>query len=246
LKVNVIKQETTFRLKNNTARVMYLKLYVCSPKSILPPAGIDPAIHWIDEMTNERGNASITEQDKRNLASASPNTLYATPYLCKNWMNRFATDCTNIILEPGKEYVHKVVGPNMEYKFNKYYEATNAGAGGGSFQNQQKFVKFAFLTCYYDLVGTSGGACSRGVNMFAASDSVPYGLLVETTNYTKISQPDQTGIKNPAAFVSGANQPLNQRKDDPYWLADYSNLGPVGPVGVVEDENPQAPATIAI
>jgi len=246
LKINVLKQHTTYRMKNNTARVMNIKLYLASPKHIIgPDEGGDPSFYWIDSMKNEEPPAGTFSSDARNLAAATPNTLYATPYMSKMFLARYAVDQTSIILEPGKEYHHTVQGPSRVYDYAKFYQA-ESGIQNQKIQNNQKFVKYAFITCYYDLAGTTSGNCSRGINMYSASDTNSFGLLVETTNYMKIACPERVGFVADGAFVSGTKQELNFRKENPYYLRDFSNLGPVGAISLINDNIPNAPASAGV
>lgn len=242
LKVNVLKQHVTFRMKNNTARVMNIKLYIVSPKSILPHTETgDAAIYWIDSMKNEEGATNV---DKRNLGLATPNTLYATPYMSKMFMQRYSVDQTTIVLEPGKEYQHTVEGPAKVYDFAKYFQADTGGGGAQDLENNQKFTKSAFITCYYDLAGTGNGDSTRGVNMYAGSETNGYGLLVESTIYMKIVQPDLTGFEYPSTGVlNGLKQDLTFRKVNPYYLKDWSNTGPQAGIQLINDNTPNAPVS---
>lgn len=245
LKVNVLNQSSTFRFKNNTGRTMNINIYVVSPKSILPDAQNDPAFFWIDSMKNEEGSGASAVDQRRNIGLASPNTLYATPYMSKMFMQKYGVDCVKVVLEAGKEFTHKVTGPNMMYDFSKYQNAQGAGATTPAFQNQQKFIKAVFFTSYYDLVGTTTGNCSRSVNMYSGTEGTTnsYGLLVETTNYMKLACPDLVGFRTGAAFAANSHQQLNNRKVNPYYLKDWSNTGPVGAVGYINDNTPNQPAT---
>jgi hypothetical protein len=237
LSVKVLTQNCTYRLKNNSARTMYINFYIWSPKHKLPVGQDDPATNWIDTMANEAGTLEFS---KRNINNANPSTLYATPYMSKTFMNTYAIDCERIVLEPGKEWSTVVKGPNNKvYDFSKYWDPVS-GAGGGQFQNQQKFIKGVFITCYYDLAATLPGIATRRTNMQTGQ---PFGLVAEYTVYTKIESPPLTGFKNASTFVAGDNIPLSNKKVNPYYLNDWSSLGDIGLTKLFNDNVPNVPAS---
>lgn len=234
--IKVLKQSATYRFKNNSGRTMTIKIYAWSPKGKLPSAQDDPATMWIETMANE-ANAS----NKLNINSASPNTLYATPYMCRTLMQTFTFDCTTVVLEAGKEYNYVLNGPNnMDYDFSKFWDPTSSTP---DFQNQQKFIKGVFIVGYYDQAATTTGAPSRQVSFASGS---PYGLLVETTNYIKLAMPEQTGLVDPGTIVAGDPVPLSNRKIKPYYLANWYLQGALGDSAYVNDNAPNIPATSGI
>lgn len=239
-KTTVIKQTQTHRFKNNTARTMYMKLYIVSPKGKLNGTVIDPVTSWFNGMKNEEGSTST---DTLNLGLATPNTLYATPYMSRMFMNQYDVECKTVVLEAGKEYTFSHSGPNMkDYELAKYFDSQVTGtiaAGGNVWNNHQKFVRYCFVSIHYDLAATSTGAPSRNTNIVTGA---PYGLVIETTNYLKLTQPDIAGFQqlNPIPGA-GTSIQLTQRKFKPYFLYNWTPTGTLGATGVINDNNPVDP-----
>lgn len=242
LKVNVITQTSTFRLKNNTARIMYIKLYETSPKNRANTTnGLDFATAWTQAMVDEAGSGGVGEPARINLSNSTPQTLYATPYMSPAVRANHTIDQTSIILEPGKEYVYTMTGPNMEYKFDKYFTAD--GTLNGLFVNEQKFIRHLTAVVYYDMIATSLGTASRKTDIVVASS---YGLLVEQTKFIKISMPEVAGFNPAINPVAGTAIPLTNRKPRPYVINDWTATGLTGSVGVISDETPNAPASAGV
>jgi len=243
----VLKQHVTHRIKNNTARHLTLKVYDVSPKGKQFSDGFEPYVFWKDAMTNEIAGTDLN--GRVNLGQATPETLYSTPKLCQGFRNNYTIDETIINLEPGKEYNHKLLGPNNhEYKFQKFLDGRDGGGTTGVFCNQQKFIKQTFIVVYGDLVTGPfpipqiGAGTSRKIALNGATDEY-YGLCVESTVYTKIKLPEQAGF-NVAVTVPAGSNPLGNRKSNPYILKNWTN--PLNVLyNVVNDDQPATEPPIA-
>lgn len=241
LVVDVIKQSVTYRFKNQTARTMTLKVFDVSPKNRNFQKGFDPVSYWF----NAFGDENTAEPNKVNLNGITPNTLYAHPKMSETFKRQYSIDENIVVLEAGKEYVHKVIGPNITYDFRKYFD--NPDNDVEIFQNQQKFVKMTFVTYHLDLATTAfvgqplGGLVGQAQGgRFTDLDNSerPYGLLCEATVFTKIRMPDQVGfIKD---TPQGNAQQLNLRKQKPYIIKDWTirQFKTTTEVKLVQDENP--------
>jgi len=234
LKVNVLQQTSTFRLKNNTARTMYISLYETSPKNRSEDTnGKEFIRYWADCLNDEEITGGITNGSKLNLADCTVNTMYSTPYMSPSVTANYAIDQTKIILEPGKEYIYTMNGGAKEYNFSKFYRPDNA------FINEQKFCKQLCAVVYLDQVSTTLGIPTRKSEMLTEE---PWGLLIEQTKYMKIGMPEQTGFTMVTPVVAGQPYPNTLRKNRPYIVRDWSQQGSIGALAVISDENPQAPA----
>lgn len=238
LKVNVHKQTSVFRLRNNSARTMYIKLYEVSPKNRSNDTmGLNFDSYWNKCMADEANSGGVGNPQKLNLSNANISVLYTTPYMIPSVTANYAIDQTSIILEPGKEYVYTMVGKNTEYKYSKYYRPEDV------FQNEQKFTKQLCITVHYDMVSTALGVPTRKTDMVGVS---PYGLMVEHTKYIKLSMPEQAGLTFPNAPVGGVSYPLTHRKNCPYVINNWTTTGDIGSVQVVNDETPNIPAAAGV
>lgn len=238
LKVNVLQQTATFRLKNNSARTMYISLYETSPKNRSEDTnGREFFDYWRDCLVDEALTGGSTEGARLNLADMQPYTMYATPYMSPAVTANYAIDQTKIILEPGKEYIYTMNGGAREYNFSKYYRPDNA------FINEQKFCKQLMAVVHLDMVGTSLGIATRKSDMLTDQ---PWGLLVEQTKYLKIGMPEQTGFRLITPVTTGTSYPNTNRKNKPYIVADWSQQGAIGAVAVINDEVPNDPAAAGV
>jgi len=234
LRVEVIKQSVTYRCLNNTARTLTLKFWDISPKSRNFGNGFNPLTFWENLFAQEAANAPTNP----NVFAISTKTLYAHPKLSAAFRNLYSLDETIVNLEAGKEYVHKLKGPNMKlYDFQKFWSGSSPTAG--VFDNQQKFVKHTMLCVYNDLGNTTLNTPGRFTDMVTAT---PYGLIVEQTTHTKICMPEQTGFTWPSPTPTTGTQTLNRRQAV-YAIQNWAGAQS-GAVTKIEDENPQAPTTI--
>lgn len=241
----VIKQTCTSRFKNNTGRTMYISLYCVSPKG-KKTDNDDPSDRWNEAMIEEQGQL-ILEQDNLNVGDADATTLYATPYMSRMFMNEYTVECKKYILEPGKEFVHVLEGPNMkEYALSKFYDPNLGGGLQSDFRNIQKFVKHMFCVVHYDLCSSTLAVGGRGTNM--AANGI-YGLIVETTNYIKLKCPELAGFRtsaDPNPVPGNTSYPLTQRRAYPYFLKDWTLQGAVGATSLINDNAPNVPNTASV
>lgn len=236
LRVEVIKQSVTYRCINNSARTLTLKFWDISPKSRNFGNGFNPLTFWTSQFQIEAANSPANP----NVFGITPQTLYAHPKLSAAFRNLYQLDETIVNLEAGKEYVHKVKGPNMKlYDFQKYWSGSSPTAG--VFDNQQSFIKQTMLCVYNDITATSLGTYGRFTDMSAAS---PYGLVIEQSTYTKICMPEQAGFAWPAVTPTTGNQTLNKRQSV-YAVSNWAG-SQTGVVTKIEDENPQAQTTTGV
>jgi hypothetical protein len=132
-------------------------------------------------------------------------------------------------LEPGKEYYHKVKGPNMKtYDFNKYFKDS-------TYHDIQKFCKGTIIMASLDLTSTSLATHGRFTDIPVGD---PQGLIIETTYFTKIKCPERAGFQTPAVYpAAGTPQPLSQ-KSQHAWSIVYPVVAQAGVVEYRQDENP--------
>lgn len=227
LTVEVLKQSVTYRMKNNTQRTLTVKVWDISPKSRQFANGFDPYAYWQTTFSTEAANSPHNP----NKYSITPETLYANPKMSEAWRQMFQMDEVIFELEPGKEAYHKVVGPNMLYDFQKFWDSA-------SFSNQQKFIKHTMICVYTDIINTTLGSVGRFTDIVSAE---PYDLLIEQTMFTKIAVPEQAGFTWPAVTPTTGVAALDKRYSV-YALQNWAGAQS-GLVQGVSDENPQAPIT---
>lgn len=238
--IEVLKQSVTFRMKNNTVRNMTIRVFDVSPKGkqLKDVNGVDPVEMWFNGFAAENQilGPPLTlpgQVTGVNINNITPNTLYAHPKMCKGFKDNYTIDETIYQLEPGKECIHKLVGKNGLYDYQKY-KAPSA-SGNYSFINQQSFVKMTFIVFHLDLIATTLASQGRYTDII---DNSPIGLIVESTYFTKVKMPDQTGFV-PNQDAAG-NQQLNQRKAYPYIIQNWAGEQQGGVVGIADEQ----PATV--
>jgi len=242
--IHVLEQYYIVKMKNNTARTLEIKLWDISPKTSQTNGSIQSIINTINDGLVDNSPVGTTgnrgTQGRENPASVGLYTIGFKPTLMTSFNKLYSLDETIIKLEPGKEYYHKVKGPNDKlYKFNAYKK------NGVPF-DVTPFAKTTLICLNTDLCATSligGGRVGRWTDVSVVG---PYGLLFETTNFTKIKCPDQTGFQRLSAATNpltpGTVQELSQ-KGYAYIIKNwYSTQESLGSVVDIEDENPQAQA----
>lgn len=241
-KVRVLEQNVVHYFKNNTARTITLKVWDWSPKVTFVGAGQDPVSYLSTELarlapTGPAGSGGNV--GNVNVLSMLPSTIGFTPKMIPGFSNLYTMDETIVKLEAGKEYYHKLKGPNDKlYDYAKYFQT-----GSSFISNQQKFVKGTIVAMYTDTTSSSLGAAGRFTDIVAGD---PYAVLVETTAFTKIALPEQAGFVTPAvAPAAGAPQFLGNRKSA-FAIKNWAVVQGAGTVVDMEDENPQTAATTGV
>lgn len=232
--VDVIKQWVKLDMKNNTARTLTLKLWTWEIKN-MQETNQQFSAEWFGAASKD---ASVAD-GKLNVLSATPSDIGMTPLLHPRMRHLYNIEEKDVVIEPGKSYVHLVQGPSRVYDYAKFWK------NAGSFNNFQKGNKGVCMALFPDVVstGTGGAGVAQRYTDITASD--PYGLLVETTYSYVIRLPDQTGFQITGG-AAGTEQPLYKRRNGPFAVKIWNQVAQVGTVFDVEDENPQAPATSGV
>lgn len=238
--IHVLEQYYVVKMKNNTARTLEIKLWDISPKSNQDGTVFQDIIQTLNAGTTDSANIGAVgkgTQGRENPNACTPYTIGWKPTLMSSFNKSYSLDETIIKLEPGKEYYHKVKGPNDKlYNFNHFKK-------NGVPIDVMSFCKTTLITATVDLTGLSlqgGNKIGRYTDM---SFSGPFGLLHETAHFTKIKCPDQTGFQRLDALpAAGTVQELSQ-KGYAYVIQNwYDSQEGKGTVVDMEDENPQQQA----
>lgn len=240
MKIHVKEQYYIVKIKNVSARNIAICLMDISPKNV-QELSYDTLQYITGELsrTSRSGAAGTPGQEaNENPLSCVKEILGFSPKLISSFRNNYSMDETFVTLEPGKEYYHKVKGPNDKlYNYNSFFK-------NGTYRNIQKFVKQTVIRYWPDLVSTSLGLQpGRYTDQSAAQ---PYGLSVEVEYFTKLKMPDQTGFQTPAAALpAGTVQTLGQR-GYAWMIRSWYDAAQSGGIIDIEDENPQAQAINAL
>lgn len=192
-RIEVVNSYYVVKLKNNSGRVITVKLWDFQPKSVWEnAANADINTFVTNELVRTQYNTSSDANNQRGAENPTSMNQYAIgfrPNMLTSVRALFKMQETIINLEPGKEYYHKVQGPqNFMLNFQKFYQ------DGNLYNPIQKFCKATLIALYTDLaVDTLGLQSGRWTEM---SPEQPYGVACETEYYTKLKCPDQTGWIN--------------------------------------------------
>lgn len=230
-RIKVLKQSATYRVRNNSGRVVTLKFYCVQPKSIDESngfAGLNPIETW---------NTGLDIQDDQTTRGENPTgvrteTLFANPKWSSQFKQRYKIEETIVSIEPGKEYNYKVEGPSMEYNYAKFWQ-------NRTFYDQQKFTKQVMVVAYNDITRTDNSLTGRYTDQ---SVNDPQSILFEQTCYIKFAIPDQTGFVV-ATSNTGENINLASRRYC-FGIDVHQGVQGTGTVQYVTDENPLSLSTI--
>ncbi|QCX35050.1 capsid protein [Ninurtavirus muliumi] len=231
---------TRVTLRNNSQRVYICKIYECAPKSVIdPPAAADAPTFWTSALAQEFVSpfGSIASVNPLN---NSVNQLYMTPQQCKQFNQQFASQVTNVTIEPGQSYVYFMQGPqNMVYDYTKFYQQA-------IFANLQKMTRHLFIVAHNDLItytdtGIVGGGNPGVARLREAAAFVGAGLAVEVENVYKLGMPKKTGGYIGAAIVP--NAPLDlEFAHDVHAQVVHADTAGATPLPIrVDEENPIQP-----
>jgi len=245
LQVHVLEQYYVVKMKNNTARTMELRLWDISPKGTQDATSTYNVSAFITQTLNSTSNTgnqgTIPNQGRENPAGVTINTIGYTPKLSSAFNKHFTLDETFVKLEPGKEYYHKVKGPNDKlYKFNNFQK-------NGQRVDVMPFCKTTLVAMNVDLSATSLIGTNQVARWTDITSSQPFGLLSETHHFTKIKCPDQTGFQRLTSPPgAGSVQELSQVGYAFVIKNWYGSQAEIGTVVDIEDENPQNQATVGV
>lgn len=225
-KLNVRNSYCSFVLRNNTPRTWIIQLYEVSPKlNMNVDDEGDAYTQWINCMVNESSTGTTTNPFAINIASATPNTLYATPLQNKMIQQKWNWERHEITLDPGQSYDHFIQGPsNVVYDYAKFWKQDGAGAADKFYDYVKKFTRQLIIVARLDLVqdNTVSQAVGRQGNPLDKGR-----LLVEWKNYYNITCPEVAG--GVGVVGGGTASVTNQNRKDCYfhknWYADTDAAG---------------------
>lgn len=232
-KCYVERCSTNYLIKNNTANTVTITLIDYSPKTIFGGVGFDFVGQWQNALALFGPPAAGTQSTTLNPLNNLVTELGLRPSFTPSMTKQYSMDYTTIVLEPGKEYMHKVPLYNDKMlDFSKYDQ-------NGTFANQQKFVKGTVMIYKSDLTCGADNKVGRYTDIVTPS---PYQIIVEQTNNYNLRMPEQAGFVYPnVAPVAGQNIALYKRAR----AFAFKNFGLAQGLAqaVINDENPAVPVT---
>lgn len=235
---DVLRQWVQISIKNNTGRPMHLRLWTWQLRNT-DQIGADAGNQ---QFTDEWINTAIAEgagaNGKINVLSQGTDEIGMTPQLSPSMKKKFSMEEKEVVLEPGKTFLHYVQGPSMFYEFSKYFN-------NGLFNNYQNMCKGVCMAYYTDLsagLTQPSGETNRFTDMVEVSG---VGLLVETVYNYVIRLPDQAGFKLQSAAL-GSAQELDFKVPNVYAVKTWNKVAQNGTVIELNDESPGVPETAGI
>lgn len=215
------------KLKNNSTRVVTVKLWDIQPKGTVNDTDCSDMNAWFGtELTRMTYSAFNGAENPQNI-----NQYYIgfNPNMMSSFKRHFHLQETVINMEPGKEYYHKVQGPNNKLlNFNNFFR-------NGSYRPIQSFCKQTLVVVTTDLASDSLG---NTVGRYTEMSSVkPYGVLVETEYFSKLKCPDQVGWIS-SGSLPAANTVVNDKAKGYAFVIHRYGLDQSGTVVHMDDNNP--------
>jgi len=225
-KITLKNSYAQFTLRNNTNRTWIIQLYEVQPKQKMNnPVENDCLQQWANAMINEAA-VNASGPSTINLASATPNTLYANPMKNKMLTQKWNFERHEIILDPGQVYDHYVQGPSdTVYDYAKFWKIDSSGTANIFYDWQKGLTRQVFLVARLDLTNDIARDTAR--HGIADNDPKSGRMSVEYKNYYNILAPPHTGgTGNVAGSAFGALTATvtTERVRDCYfhkcWFAD--------------------------
>lgn len=241
---DVMRQWVQINIKNNTARVITLKLWTWNLKGNKEIGSTGGNQNFTDEWTNAAlaEGSSSAGLGKVNVQSVGITEIGMTPQLSPAMKRKFSMEEKIVELEPGKTFLHYVQGPSMMYEFAKYLDS-------GIFNNYQNMCKGVCLAFYTDLIAGSTQPAGETQRLTGIADPTGAGLLVETVYNYVIRLPEQTGfiLTTPVTTTPGNLDIANTRRlSSVYAIKTWDKVALNGTPMDLEDEDPgslMAPGT---
>lgn len=243
-KFTVLNSYERYYMKNNSERTVEIQIYVCTPKKpmfenaaefdeagvprgAVPYYGSDPVKMWDEAL-------QVEYKVGGNIANHDEKQLHTSPLGHKVFTDLYTTEITNLVLEPGQDYRWVLPGPKMlEIDTAKCYAlATNS-----ILQSVQKFSKCVMFVTKQDLTGQGASGSAISNRSVTATDSSPNIVSVERVLCSRLSIPEQVGMKligtNVAASGGAIVQNLHRIKK--FYVATYTTSG-VGSIRRVDEQ----------
>jgi len=219
-KFTIEKTFAIVKMKNNTPRTVYLKMYVAKPKYQRVSgtmAGNDG--HCVNDWTtqlNMEGQANIDgemlpfDQNTRKLAINIDNSLKtfslnSCPTKVESLKSLWAFEKFAITLEPGQVHTQYIAGDSMDLDYSKMVVKSQNSTTGLSFADVQKFSRHVFFTGYPELAYAYRDGDSTNGGWRCRYPDASYKLLFETEIHCKIKMPEPTGGVMPVNTLSDPN-----------------------------------------
>lgn len=265
LKLHVINSISTFRMRNNSQRIMHIRCFEMKPKSHgsnrieAPnateanqwsgswannanniPAFTNPEVYWQSCLAQDFANDvsyTTTGGDSAPKSALSINVLHQQPGFSPALRGAFVTACLQTIrLEPGQEHTFSIYGPKDHIlDYNKFINNTFY------YNIRKEFSRAIMFTLHLDLTTgklVSGAAPAYGG--YLADADLNTGLVFERSDYFKIAMPQQAGmnVTGPENAVSTAAA-LGARKDVFIHDVVFNNTA-LPTADEIEEQNPIA------
>lgn len=238
LKFNVKKSSTSFEFKNNSTRVLTLKIYECAPRrcsaySNDTPTGFSvykwsggawaaatlleslqiPTVYWTKALVDDfQAGASATTQSGASTA-LSQSILGLTPHSSPTFNKGWKYSYRSVILEPGQGEKFTITGPSdLELNYEKYLS-------DGIYMNIQKFTRGLMVVVSQDILAGATTGSARAV-----SGLTTQCLGMERIDHFQLEMPESAAV--------------NKRKD--YYVKNVFPGVVTGAAQGIETENPTA------
>jgi len=241
LKLTVQKAYAVIKMKNNTSRTMYLRMYVSAPKyqrisGTMNDADGHAINDWKRALAAEGGlafnagtsaTADATQAMKVNVGGyVTVNTMYAKPTDVQTFNRLWKTDCYTIVLEPGQVHNHTIQGDEIELDYSKMFVKSQSSSSGLTFADLQKFSRCVYFTGVTEMAYDSAVGGVRAQNNQVGPTGSTYQaqyLLFETEIHAKIKMPEITGGSAPAIAASGSKTLVMTNRKRAYVTEQFWN-----------------------
>lgn len=234
LKMVVIDSSCHVTFRNNSKRAYKLRFFVLAPKKVTdiePKGDLAARLTEMAEGTNALNNGS-------NVFSVSMEKIGLDPRSIPGWTKTWSVEMHDILLQPGQSHVQVVQGPKwLDMDWNKFLN-------GGSYIEQQKFMRYMMVFYHTDLIASSGVAGSPAApgqaGYYAEQGDIDtglfdgFGVLVDQTFHYHLKMPEQVGFQVEGGGPANGEQSLSKRRYA-YAYSDYI-AGKIGTLERIDDE----------
>lgn len=262
LKLHVKNSYTRYLMKNNNKRVQIMRIYLCAPKQAMPydprdlgsriampqytgaGAGISHESPLSPMQCFEVAGGTDVAEDRVLMFpnNAFPDTIspsfsvcgiHVTPVDYPTFRKSYATEYTEVTLEPGQSFTYHVQGPKW---FTLDYSKITKGL---LTMNVQKYSRCPLVFVRNDLCGETAAANALlfgGRANAAAAENILTGIVVERTDHYSLDMPQETGGQTSLSTGVLGNTLRNRR---PYHVKAQFAFG-TAPTANTADIMPQA------
>jgi len=204
--IDVKKQWWVYKIRNNSARTICVRMWKCAPKHL--QSDVDPIGAWRQSITR-----AITEGYYiTSPATYNDQLLYVKPQLFAQFNQFYKVEEVTMVIEPGQSHEFTITGPSMVYDMKKFYI-------DNLYQEYQKQDVILLSAVWTDLIGETAGVLVGRDGLNVGDGEVIY----ESQYFCNVVMPETIGWQS-GGVMPAAGPVLNANRTKRYVFDQFERV----------------------